>query len=239
MELSVVLPCYNEAANLEALFSRLDQLHDAHPQLQIVLVNNGSNDGSAAIFRTALEKRKGQRFKLVEVAKNQGYGYGILAGLDACETPYLSWTHADQQTDPMDILRAFELMQTEGTTHTLVKGFRRNRKWSEALFSYGMGVLASLVLKKRLTEINAQPKLFSKIFFDSIREKAPFDFSLDLYFQYQAKKMGKVISFPVYFSKRVAGEAKGGSGSSWKVKWKLIKRSFQYIFELKKHVESA
>jgi hypothetical protein len=41
----------------------------------------------------------------------------------------------------------------------------------------------------------------------------------------------------VYFAKRVAGEAKGGSGSSWKVRWKLIKRILNYIFELRRKVK--
>ena len=80
-------------------------------------------------------------------------------------------------------------------------------------------------------------KIFSKSFFDTYGHDAPNDFSLDLYFLYQAKKHGQIIDFPVYFSKRVAGEAKGGSGSSLKVKWKLIKRSFTYIFELRLKVK--
>jgi hypothetical protein len=101
-----------------------------------------------------------------------------------------------------------------------------------------MGVLASVVLRTRLTEINAQPKLFSSKFFSRVEKQAPNDFALDLYFLYCAKKLGKIQSFPVVFAKREAGEAKGGSGSSWKVKKKLIQRSFNYIFELKKHVQT-
>lgn len=101
-----------------------------------------------------------------------------------------------------------------------------------------MGLLASIVLGTRLTEVNAQPKLFSKAFFEQFEKQAPNDFSLDLYFLFKAKRHGSIVDFPVFFSKRVAGEAKGGSGSSFKTRWKLIKRSFKYIFELKKQVNS-
>jgi len=80
--------------------------------------------------------------------------------------------------------------------------------------------------------------LFSKAFFDTIEEQAPMDFSLDLYLLYRAKKIGKIESFPVFFAKRVAGEAKGGSGSSFKTRYKLIKRILKYTFDLRKKVKA-
>lgn len=236
--LSVVLPCYNEKDNLEALFNRLDLLAENSEKIEIILVNNGSTDGSDKVFETELAKRDTSIFKVVKVEKNIGYGFGILSGLRAAKGDVLSVTHADRQTDPLDVLEAYSRYINANNPNLLVKGFRKNRKISEAVFSYGMGVLASLVLGTRLTEINAQPKLFSKHFFDQYEKQAPHDFSLDLYFLYQAKKHGQILDFPVYFAKRVAGEAKGGSGSSFKTRWKLIKRSFNYIFELKKQVKS-
>lgn len=232
--LSIILPCYNEKDNLVALFERLDLLVKASDEIEIVLVNNGSNDGSDIVFELEVLSRNRDIFKIVHVKENKGYGFGILSGLRAAKGNVLAVTHADRQTDPMDVLKAYEIFRSKGDLNLLVKGFRKNRKISEAVFSYGMGLLASIVLGIRLTEINAQPKLFSKSFFDTYENDAPNDFSLDLYLLFQAKKHGQIIDFPVYFSKRVAGEAKGGSGSSFKVKWKLIKRSFSYIFELKK-----
>ena len=236
--LSIILPCYNEKDNLSALFQRLDLLVKACDELEIILVNNGSNDGSDAVFEQEVLSRNKDIFKIVHVKENKGYGFGILSGLRAAEGSVLAVTHADRQTDPMDVLKAYEIYQKNSDDSLLVKGFRKNRKLTEAVFSYGMGILASFVLGVRLTEINAQPKLFSKKFFELYHQNAPNDFSLDLYFLYQAKKNGKVLDFPVYFSKRVAGEAKGGSGSSFKVKWKLIKRSFAYIFELGRRLKT-
>ncbi len=266
--LSIILPCYNEQDNLEFLFNSLDPVAAAHQDLEIILVNNGSTDNSAAVFEQELAKRNQNIFKVVTVEKNIGYGYGILTGLRAAKGNILSLTHADRQTDPMDVLKALGIYNSHPSVHqtmsvtqddkdtqchpecppqadvskgdswVLVKGYRKNRRPMEAFFSWGMGVLSSLVLGTRLTEINAQPKLFSKTFFDSIEKDAPHDFSLDLYFLYHAKKKGQIIDFPVYFAKRVAGEAKGGSGSSWKVRIKLMKRIFKYIFELRNKVKA-
>lgn len=247
--LSIILPCYNEQENLEFLFNSLDPVAAAHKDLEIILVNNGSTDNSAAVFEQELAKRNQNIFKVVTIEKNIGYGYGILTGLRAANGNILSVTHADRQTDPMDVLKALgiykehchpEAVYTERSRSKgclLVKGYRKNRRPMEAFFSWGMGVLSSVALGTRLTEINAQPKLFSKTFFDSIEKEAPHDFSLDLYLLYHAKKKGQIVDFPVYFAKRVAGEAKGGSGSSWNVRWKLMKRIFKYIFELRNKVK--
>jgi glycosyltransferase involved in cell wall biosynthesis len=236
MLLSLVLPCYNEQDNLPELCKRLDAVANANDQVEIILVDNGSTDNSAGVLREALKIRNQSVFKVVTVEKNIGYGFGILSGLRAAKGKVLSVTHADRQTDPMDVLKAFEIYMKYGDENLLVKGYRKNRKASEAVFSYGMGMLASLALGTRLTEINAQPKLFSKSFFDQVEKDAPHDFSLDLYLLWKAKRKGRILDFPVFFEKRVAGEAKGGSGSSLKVRWKLIRRSFNYIFELRKKV---
>ena len=235
--LSIILPCYNEQDNLEFLFHSLDPVAAVHNDLEIILVNNGSTDNSVDVFKQELAKRDRNIFKVVTVEKNIGYGFGILTGLRAARGNILSVTHADRQTDPMDVLKALDIYYKNSDKQVLVKGFRKNRRPMEAFFSWGMGLLSSLALGTRLTEINAQPKLFSKSFFDSIEKDAPHDFSLDLYFLYHAKKKGQIQDFPVYFAKRVAGEAKGGSGSSWKVRWKLIKRILKYIFELRNKVK--
>lgn len=235
--LSIVLPCYNEKDNLPALFDRLDQVAVSGKQLEIILVNNGSTDGSSEIFEREIAKRNTDIFKVTTVEKNIGYGFGILSGLRSAAGNILSVTHADRQTDPMDVLKALDIYIGQDDENLLVKGTRVNRKMSEAVFSYGMGLLASCALGVRLNEINAQPKLFSRKFFYEVHEKAPLDFSLDLYFLYCAKQRGRILDFPVQFSKRLAGEAKGGSGSSWKLRRKLVRRSFSYIFELRKQIK--
>ena len=84
-----------------------------------------------------------------------------------------------------------------------------------------------------LNDINAQPKMFNRAFYDKfMRKNAPYDFSLDLFLLYQAQKNDySVLEVPVIFADRQYGEAKGGG--SWKTKFRLIKRTAAYIMELK------
>ena len=80
MTLSVVIPCYNEKENLPLLLERFSQV--ITEDITVVLVDNGSTDGSAEVFRALLPDRPFARLVMVEV--NQGYGYGILQGLRSC-----------------------------------------------------------------------------------------------------------------------------------------------------------
>ena len=236
-KLSVVIPCYNEEKNLPHIMAKLSVLlrDKTHEECEVILVDNGSNDNSAQVFVDLLKGIE-ENIRVVKVDKNQGYGYGILYGLKQATGSFLAWTHADLQTDPADVFKALDIYLLAPKRPVLVKGYRKNRKLSEAFFSWCMGLISSVFLKVRLTEINAQPKLFHRDFCEAIVKDAPYDFSLDLYFLFKAKKQGLIIDFPVFFLPRLYGEAKGGSGSSLKTRIKLIKRTLKYIGELRGRV---
>ena len=246
VDLSIVVPCYNEAGNIPLIIKSFDAICASDKNIEVLLVDNGSTDNSAEVFEQQLQGKN--NIKLVKVTQNQGYGYGILAGLEQAQGKLLAWTHADMQTDPEDVITAYKLYlqkqeelqrspnkesKLDGfdRNHIIIKGHRKKRKLTEAFFSWGMQVLCSIVLGTALEEINAQPKLFSRQFYQEyIQKDAPYDFSLDLYLLYQAKKYGKTFSIPVYFKPRLHGEAKGGG--SFKTRIKLIQRTLAYIFEL-------
>ena len=84
-----------------------------------------------------------------------------------------------------------------------------------------------------LDNINAQPNIFPKIFYDEW-ENPPYDFSLDLYALYMARtKNLKVVRFPVLFPERIHGESKWNTGLQ--SKWKFIKRTIEFSVNLKKN----
>lgn len=222
--LSLVIPCYNEADNLQNLINKILPLYEQEPNIEVILVNNGSTDKTQELFEKLLPSTP---IKSVLVPVNQGYGYGILAGLDEAKGDVLSWTHADLQTDPLDALKAYDLFKQYNNADILIKGSRRNRKPLEAFFTFAMQCYVNFKLQTQLSDINAQPKLFSRSFFTKIRENAPYDFSLDLYILYYAYKNGVIKELPVDFANRIAGEAKGGG--SWSTRIKLIERTLSYV----------
>jgi glycosyltransferase involved in cell wall biosynthesis len=230
--LSIIIPSYNEAQNVPLICARLSEIMRDRSDVEAILVNNGSTDGSDLVFKKQFENLNPSQFQLVKVDVNQGYGYGILQGLKQARGQVLAWTHSDMQTDPADVLRAFDLYKSQ-TGPVLVKGKRRNRALLDQLFTTGMQWVVYFYIGSKLDDINAQPKMFSRVFFDDfIAQKAPFDFSLDLSLLHQAVTHGIcVFEVPVDFSNRLYGEAKGGG--SWKTKIKLIRRTFAYIVALR------
>jgi glycosyltransferase involved in cell wall biosynthesis len=232
MKFSLVIPCYNEAANLPLLLERCKEVV-RKPGVEVVLVDNGSTDRSPEVFAALLPAYPGCRS--VRVEKNQGYGFGILSGLKAAKGQILGWTHADMQTDPQDALRGLEFFDRHGTD-IFVKGRRYGRPLADVAFTVGMSAFESVLLGQALVDINAQPTMFSRAFFDSWREP-PHDFSLDLYAYYLARRQRLAVQrFPVLFGERAHGV------SHWNVNWaakrKFIRRTVEFSLQLRKSLKS-
>lgn len=230
MRFSLIIPCYNEAANLPLLLERCKPL-TLNPEVEIILVDNGSTDNTAEVLHYLLPLYPGCRS--IRVKKNRGYGFGIVSGLHASRGQLLGWTHADMQTDPQDVLRGLELFEKYGDA-IFAKGLRFGRPFMDVVFTVGMSVFETLLLGKPLWDINAQPTIFSRSFFDSW-STPPDDFSLDLYAYYKAHTSNlKVHRFPVMFSDRAHGISHWNV--NWKAKQRFIRRTVDFSLQLKEKV---
>lgn len=230
MKMSVIVPCYNEKENIPLILERF-RAAITDEDMEVILVNNGSTDGSAEVLSRLLPEYPFARTTLVEV--NQGYGYGILRGLEVAKGEFLGWTHADLQTDPSDVVKAYHLLEEKQWNDSVyVKGTRRGRGIGDNFFTAGMSVFETLYLGKRLYDINAQPNIFSRSFYGSW-ETPPHDFSLDLYALYMARVRNlDILRFPVEFPPRLHGSSHWNTGLA--SKWKFIKRTIQFSTKLKR-----
>mgnify|MGYP000855400415 CR=1 FL=1 len=142
------------------------------------------------------------------------------------------------QTDPNDVLEGLKFFfNSQNPEKIFVKGRRYGRKLADVFFTIGMSAFETLLMLKAMWDINAQPTMFSRKFFDSWFEP-PYDFSLDLYVYYTAKEAGfEVKRFPVLFANRLHGVSNWNV--DWKSKLKFIKRTVNYSVELKKKIDSG
>ena len=232
--LSLVIPCYNEARNLPLLVDRCNAVfRDA--DAEVILVDNGSTDDTPAVLAKLLAADG--PIRTVRVPVNEGYGHGILEGLRAAKGTILAWTHADMQTDPEDALRGLGLFAADADPNALfVKGRRVSRPLPDVFFTISMAAFEMLLLRVPLWDINAQPTMFSRTFFESWRTP-PKDFALDLYAYYMARSARmRIRRFPVRFGSRAHGH------SSWNVspaaKLKFIRRTIAYSFNLVRSMET-
>ena len=230
MKLSVVIPCYNEAENIPLILDKFNSVIKSE-DMEVVLIDNGSKDNTPEVLNNLLPQYPFARTVKVEV--NQGYGFGILQGLKEAKGDFIGWTHADMQTDPGDIVKAYHvLVENKWCDKIYVKGSRNGRSLGDRFFTFGMGVFETLYLGKKLFDINAQPNIFSKNFYETW-ENPPYDFSLDLYALYMAGLKGLTVKrIKVEFPPRIHGESHWNTG--FKAKWKFIKRTLDFSVKLKK-----
>ncbi|WP_440708529.1 glycosyltransferase family 2 protein [Herbiconiux sp. YIM B11900] len=236
---SLVVPCYNEARGLSALIARCAYVAEAGSG-EIILVDNGSTDDSAEVLTTLLGEAgadaEAGRVRWVRVAQNQGYGYGIVTGLKAAVAPIIGWTHADLQTDPVDVLRALDLFEAPSSGRPardiLVKGTRYGRPIGDRVFTAGMTAFETVLLRAPLRDINAQPTMFTR----SLLEKwgtPPDDFALDLFALYKASRLKfSIRRFPVIFAPRKFGTSSWNTDFS--AKRRFIKRTVDFSLTLRK-----
>jgi glycosyltransferase involved in cell wall biosynthesis len=235
IKLSIIVPCYNEYNNIPGLL-KLFSNAITQDDIELIIVNNGSTDGSEARLHKLIPNYSFAR--MVNVKNNQGYGFGILSGLRAAQGEFLGWTHADLQTDPLDVIKAFNFIQKQKKPEQYyVKGDRKGRPLFDQIFTSGMSLFETLLMGKKLWDINAQPNIFHRSFFDKWQKNAPDDFSLDLYVLFMAKHLNlKVQRFDVYFPERIHGSSSWNDGLSGK--WKFIKRTIEFSVELKKELKN-
>ena len=233
LKMSLIIPCYNESKNLPLLLNRCKEINSKEKNIEIIIVDNGSTDETSTVLD---EMASNLPFiTRIKVEINQGYGHGILAGLNVAKGEILGWTHADMQADPGDVLKGLEFFQRSLEPELLfVKGKRYGRSIVDTIFTIGMSIFETLLLRKFMWDINAQPTMFHRKFFLTWK-LPPNDFSLDLYAYYMAKKSRLVVKrFPVVFTERVHGV------SNWNVsfisKYHFIKRTLIYSFGLQKRM---
>src|SRR5215471_21683532 len=143
---SVVIPVYNEEASLPALFARLYPALDAlDAGYEVIFVNDGSRDGSAALLRAQWERRRDVT-RVVLLNGNYGQHMAIVAGFERCRGARVVTLDADLQNPPEEIGRLLAAMDAG---HDYVGGVRRTRKdsWWRHLASLAMNRVREKITK--------------------------------------------------------------------------------------------
>ena len=124
MDISIVVPVYNEQDNVEAVYSAIKSaLQSMGCSYEIVMIDDGSSDGSYRVLtRLALEDAV---LKVIRFRRNFGQTAAMSAGFDYAKGDIIIPMDGDLQNDPADIPRLVAKIH-EG--HDVVSGWRRDRK---------------------------------------------------------------------------------------------------------------
>ena len=231
---SLVIPCYNEAKSLPTLVDRAIQCATRRgltpAQFELVVVDNGSSDGSGAVIEQLMRAPFAPFLSPVKVETNRGYGFGVYSGLKAATGGTLAWTHADEQCDPEDAFVAWERLNGRDIK-ILVKGRRYERALRDRFFSFGFQIAGIVLLNRSLSEINAQPKVFDRSLFPRLTSP-PDGFPFDLYVLLIAKEAGWTLeSIPVRFPPRAHGQSRWAA--TFRSKMKTILGMLQFMWQFR------
>jgi glycosyltransferase involved in cell wall biosynthesis len=124
VDVSVIIPIYNEEENLPALMHEVrSALNELGKTWEVILIDDGSGDESASLIEQAC--REDSRLKFIQFRKNFGQTAATAAGFDYATGKVVVPMDGDMQNDPRDIRLLLEKLD-EG--YDVVSGWRKNRQ---------------------------------------------------------------------------------------------------------------
>lgn len=148
MDISVVVPLYNERDNLAPLHAELTQtLSGLGRAYEILFVDDGSEDGSFDVLRKIAEADS--RVRVIRLARNSGQTAALACGFAKTRGDIVVALDADGENDPADIPKLLEPLQNG---YDLVSGWRTTR-WSNATLSRRLPSIAANALISRITGV--------------------------------------------------------------------------------------
>ncbi len=224
--LSVFFPCYNEQDNVEPLTRKtVGVLESLVRDWEIILVNDGSRDGTGA----AIDRLAGQdpRIRAVHHAVNGGYGAALKTGFKSATRPLVFFTDGDGQFDVAEIDK---LLERRGDGD-IICGIRKHRqdKFIRKVNSACWAWLVKRVLRFRCADVDCAFKLFKREIFDRIELKSN-GALISAEVLARANRLGyKIVSLPVTHLPRRAGSATGA-------KFGVILKAFVELMKLRKDI---
>lgn len=230
-ELSVILPAFNEEANVEQVVrSCVAYLEARMPDYEILVVNDGSRDRTGEI----LDQLAGTftRLRPLHHAQNRGYGAALRTGFDAAVKRFVFYMDGDGQFDIRDLDLLLPLVTDE---EHIVTGYRIERqdpfvrRLNAKLFG---GWLVRILLNVRVRDLNCAFKLIPKNILENITlESTGALINAEMYGRAVQRGFG-VKEVGVHHYPRTAGVQTGAHLS-------VIVRAFYDLFRLRQKILSS
>ena len=168
MDMSIVIPVYNEAPNISPLCAEIrTALETTGKEYEVIFVNDGSTDTTLSELKAA--KKVDSRIKIIDLNRNFGQTPAIMAGFDLSKGNIVVTMDGDLQNDPADIP---QLAETLGDRYDLVSGWRKSRKDNfllRVLPSKIANWIISSVLKVRLHDYGCTLKAYKRTVIKNMR----------------------------------------------------------------------
>ncbi len=218
MDISLVIPIYNEAEGLPDLNRAVSETLDRLPQsTEIVFVDDGSKDGSASVLDEFAAADP--RVRVLHLARNYGQTAALMAGFQNSTGDVVIPMDGDGQNDPADIPRLLDKL-AEG--FDVVSGWRQarhDRALTRRLPSLVANRLISAVLHVRLHDYGCTLKAYRREVVEDVRLYGEMHRFIPIYAAWEG---ARVTEIPVAHHPRRFGKSKYGFGRVARVMLDLL-----------------
>jgi len=200
MEVSIVVPVYNEEDNIALLHKEInDTCERCEYKYEIIFVDDGSSDKTYQIVKTL------KPLRFMRMRRNFGQTAAMDAGIKAARFPYIITMDGDRQNDPEDIPKILEYLLEHDLD--VVSGWRKNRKdtFLKRFTSRGANLLRSIIINDHIHDSGCSLKAYKKECFNGVNLYGEMHRFIPALLIIKGYRVGEVI---VNHRPRVAGVTK-------------------------------
>ncbi|MBI3676364.1 MAG: glycosyltransferase [Proteobacteria bacterium] len=213
-QLSVVVPVYNEAGNILPLLDEVEAALSGLVSFEIIFVDDGSSDATAAELKQA--QAKSPRVRLLKHRKRSGKSAGLVTGFWAARAPWIQTLDGDRQNDPADVARIWKIIHAPqngemgpAATLGLVSGRRKRR--NDGVVKWLSSRTANFVRRSLLRDDTADTGCGFKLIRREIAVKLPFFDGMHRFIPALVRRAGyDIMQIPIEDRPRAAGVSKYG-----------------------------
>jgi len=175
LDLSIVLPAYNESENLPDVLRGLKKaLNEANIESEIIVVDNGSSDSTEEVLKSF--KKEINELKTLRIEKNIGFGNGVLKGLETARGPILGYMVADGQVKSEVPVIVYQKLKQDNLEICRAIRISRDDGFIRYAVSKVYNFLFRLVFHSPFKDVNSGPKIFTRKFYETIKPSSKDDF---------------------------------------------------------------
>jgi glycosyltransferase involved in cell wall biosynthesis len=225
MNLTVIIPVYNEVGNIEEILKRVKAAKKAS---EIIVVDDGSQDGT----RELLKKLDGKgKVRVILHEKNQGKGAAVRTGLDAAHGDILLIQDADLEYDPRDYPTLLQPLE-EGLADVVygsrfLGGPRRVAMYWHMVANKMLTFMTNILYNTILSDMETGYKVFRRKVVDGMKLRSKrFDFEPEFTAKV-LKRHYRIYEVPISFNPRDYSQGKKIKlKDAFEAVWTLLKYRF-------------
>ena len=206
MDLSVIIPAYNEEEGIEkAIMQTANVLADAGIKSEIIVVNDGSTDNTKDVCTRLKEKEK---FIFIDQEKNKGYTETIKKGFASASGEYVCYLDADLQYSPADMLEMYRFAKSNNYALVIGNPPTKNYSFFKRLRSFVYNTLFIYALFQMKTKDVNSLKVMKRDVLNTFKiEHGAWMIDFEIVFRFKQKGY-PIPKYPIKVYQREVGESK-------------------------------